>query len=137
MNISIFNGDKGRNYSIKYNKKTLKVTFVIKEDNCLYIIYDGYHLRLKVLERFSSNYKGELTSGSLEAPMPGKVAKVYVKNNQKVKKGTILAIIEAMKMEHSIIAPFDGIVKNIAVKEGEQIEEGQIVTELEKINEEV
>ena len=137
MNISIFNGDKERNYSIKYNKKTLKVTLVKKEDNCLYIIYDGYHLRLNVLERFSSNFKGELTSGSLEAPMPGKVAKVYVKNNQKVKKGTILAIIEAMKMEHSIIAPFDGIVKNIAVKEGEQIEEGHIVTELEKINEEV
>ena len=89
------------------------------------------------MERFSSNFKGELTSGSLEAPMPGKVAKVYVKNNQKVKKGTILAIIEAMKMEHSIIAPFDGVVKNIAVKEGEQIEEGHIVTELEKINKEV
>ena len=133
VNISILNSDKGRIYSIKYNKKTLKVTLVKKEDNSLYVIYDGHHLKINVLERFSSNYKGELTSGSLEAPVPGKVAKVYVKNNQKVKKGIILVIIEAMKMEHSIIAPFDGIVKNIAVKEGEPIEEGHTVTELEKI----
>ena len=109
------------------------MTLVKKEDNSLYVIYDGRHLKINILERFSSNYKGELTSGSLEASVPGKVAKVYVKNNQKVKKGIILVIIEAMKMEHSIIAPFDGIVKNIAVKEGEPIEEGHTVTELEKI----
>jgi len=86
VNISILNSDKGRIYSIKYNKKTLKVTLVKKEDNSLYVIYDGHHLKINVLERFSSNYKGELTSGSLEAPVPGKVAKVYVKNNQKVKE---------------------------------------------------
>ena len=69
--------------------------------------------------------------------MPGIVVKYTVEVGQKVTKGTTVLVIEAMKMEHSIIAPFDGIVKNIAVKEGEQIEEGHIVTELEKINEEV
>ena len=73
-----------------------------------------------------------MTSGSLDTPVPGKVAKVYVKSNQKVRSGDVLAVIEAMKMEHSIISPFDGTVKEISVKEGEQVDEGYTIAEIEK-----
>jgi len=52
--------------------------------------------------------------------------------NQRVEKGFIIAIIEAMKMEHSIVAPFDGKIVNINVKESQQVEEGFVLVEMDK-----
>ena len=86
------------------------------------------------MDRFDINFGGESSSGSLDAPVPGKVAKVFVKKGQKVKEGDLLAVIEAMKMEHSIISPFNGRVKSLSVKEGEQIDEGHTISEIEKLN---
>ena len=57
--------------------------------------------------------------------------KVFVKKNQTVKKGDILVIIEAMKMEHSIIAPYSGKVIKVEAIEGEQVNEGFTVAQME------
>ena len=132
VNISIFNNDGGREFKIRYNKKIFKIFLAKGEENSLSIIYKGYNLSINILDKFSSNYKVEMTSGSLDTPVPGKVAKVYVKSNQKVRSGDVLAVIEAMKMEHSIISPFDGTVKEISVREGEQVDEGYTIAEIEK-----
>ena len=56
--------------------------------------------------------------------MPGKVIEIFVKPNQKVKKGDRLLILEAMKMEHTIRAPIDGVVKSIFCQTGSLVEEG-------------
>jgi len=63
-------------------------------------------------------------SGSLAAPMPGRVIKLFVETGAKVKKGQPLLILEAMKMEHTITAPADGTVKEIHYAAGEQVLEG-------------
>ena len=63
-------------------------------------------------------------SGSLAAPMPGKVIAVLVQKGAKVEKGTPLVILEAMKMEHTITAPRAGIVAEIRFAAGEQVDEG-------------
>ena len=55
--------------------------------------------------------------------MPGKVVVVNVINGQSVKKGEVLMVMEAMKMEHSIIAPMDGVIKSCLCKVGDQIAE--------------
>ena len=73
----------------------------------------------------------ESSVGSMDAPVPGKIAKVFVKNNQIVKKGDTLVIIEAMKMEHSIIAPYSGKVIKVLAIEGEQVNEGFTVAQME------
>ncbi|MCA0451894.1 MAG: biotin/lipoyl-binding protein, partial [Proteobacteria bacterium] len=63
--------------------------------------------------------------GKLVAPMPGKIVSVAVADGQKVIKGQKLVVLEAMKMEHTILAPADGLVVRVRFKPGEQTSEGE------------
>ena len=62
--------------------------------------------------------------GRLTAPMPGKVVSFAVKAGDKVSKGQPLAVMEAMKMEHTIAAPADGVVQELLYAPGDQVTEG-------------
>ncbi len=62
--------------------------------------------------------------GRLTAPMPGKVVSFAVKAGDAVKKGQALAVMEAMKMEHTIAAPADGTVAELLYAPGDQVTEG-------------
>ncbi len=62
--------------------------------------------------------------GRLTAPMPGKVVSFAVKAGDKVSKGQPLAVMEAMKMEHTIAAPADGVVQELLYAPGDQVSEG-------------
>ena len=63
-------------------------------------------------------------SGSMTAPMPGKVVSFAIKAGDRVSKGQALAVMEAMKMEHTIAAPADGVVTELLYAPGDQIAEG-------------
>ncbi|HEU0203347.1 MAG TPA: acetyl-CoA carboxylase biotin carboxyl carrier protein subunit, partial [Burkholderiaceae bacterium] len=63
-------------------------------------------------------------SGGLTAPMPGKVIAVHVEGGTRVAKGTALLVMDAMKMEHTIVAPSDGVVDAVLFAPGEQVAEG-------------
>ena len=62
--------------------------------------------------------------GRLTAPMPGKVVSFSVKAGDKVVKGQALAIMDAMKMEHTICSPTDGLVQELLYQPGDQVVEG-------------
>jgi 3-methylcrotonyl-CoA carboxylase alpha subunit len=62
--------------------------------------------------------------GRLTAPMPGKILSFSVKAGDKVSKGQPLAVMEAMKMEHTIAAPADGVVEELLYAPGDQVTEG-------------
>jgi 3-methylcrotonyl-CoA carboxylase alpha subunit len=62
--------------------------------------------------------------GRLTAPMPGKVVSFAVQCGDTVKKGQILAVMDAMKMEHTIAAPIDGVVAELLYAPGDQVVEG-------------
>jgi 3-methylcrotonyl-CoA carboxylase alpha subunit len=62
--------------------------------------------------------------GRLTAPMPGKVVSFSVKAGDAVKKGQALAVMEAMKMEHTIAAPADGTVVELLFAPGDQVMDG-------------
>ena len=68
--------------------------------------------------------EGEAEGGRLSAPMPGKVVSFAVKAGDAVKKGQALAVMEAMKMEHTIAAPADGTVAELLYAPGDQVAEG-------------
>lgn len=61
------------------------------------------------------------------APMPGTILKVEAANGQAVKKGDILCILEAMKMENEIFAPCDGTVTSAAAREGASVNTGDVL----------
>ncbi|MDZ7263696.1 MAG: HlyD family efflux transporter periplasmic adaptor subunit [candidate division KSB1 bacterium] len=65
------------------------------------------------------------------APMPGKILKIFVQENQTVTAKQNLVIVEAMKMEHSVRAPRKGVVKKVNFKEGELVDTGQEILEIE------
>jgi 3-methylcrotonyl-CoA carboxylase alpha subunit len=69
--------------------------------------------------------------GRLTAPMPGKVVSFAVKAGDAVKKGQALAVMEAMKMEHTIAAPADGVVAELLFAPGDQVTEGAELLKLE------
>ncbi len=62
---------------------------------------------------------------SIGAPMPGNIISINVKPGQAVKKGDVLLILEAMKMENEIMAPVDGTVGSVAVTAGQTVQSGQ------------
>jgi len=70
--------------------------------------------------------------GHITSPMPGKVTRINVNAGDEVKKGKVLLIIEAMKMENMITAPVDGIVQKVNVKLNQMVETSTALVDLEK-----
>lgn len=66
----------------------------------------------------------------IAAPMPGKILSAKVSVGQEVKKGDVIVILEAMKMENEIVAPQDGIVATVNVSSGQSVESGVILATL-------
>lgn len=60
----------------------------------------------------------------VEAPLPGNIFAIKVKEGDAVKSGDVLIVIEAMKMENEVCAPSDGVVKQIAVSKGAMVATG-------------
>ena len=86
---------------------------------------------IKVIDRLAHAAEGSEDGGRLTAPMPGSVVSFAVKAGDVVKKGQPLAVIEAMKMEHTIVAPADGLVLELLYGPGDQVLEGDELLKLD------
>ena len=75
--------------------------------------------------------EGHSEVGRLTAPMPGKLVSFAVKAGDAVTKGQALAVMEAMKMEHTIAAPADGVVQELLYAPGDQVTEGAELIRIE------
>ena len=104
---------------------------VVQSGQMLDVFFRGARYRLELHDPALHEIDAEAHGGSLAAPMPGKIIAVLTKVGAKVEKGAPLVILEAMKMEHTIIAPANGTVKGIHYKVGEQVPEGAELLEFE------
>lgn len=66
----------------------------------------------------------------VNSPMPGKILSVKSSVGQAVKRGEVIMILEAMKMENEIVAPSDGTIASINVNEGASVEAGSVLASL-------
>jgi len=66
----------------------------------------------------------------VSAPMPGTILSVNVTNGASVKKGDVLFILEAMKMENEIMAPRDGVIASVNTQKGSSVEAGTVLCTL-------
>lgn len=71
----------------------------------------------------AANANGE----TVTSPMPGTILSVNVSNGAAVKKGDVLLILEAMKMENEILAPCDGTVASVNITKGSSVETGAVL----------
>jgi acetyl-CoA carboxylase biotin carboxylase subunit len=139
----------GGNFEFGTGNKTLEATLRAMEYGILQLVVDGHALEFCVSkdqrgqgyvshnghifnvkrqdQLVEEDVFGTLDSGSrgqdeIVSPMPGKVIKINVKKSQKVKKGDVLMVVEAMKMENNILAPADGEVEAVNVKTGSMVD---------------
>ncbi len=84
-----------------------------------------------LLEKMGMSSTKSAKLNDLKAPMPGLIYEMKVQVGDEVKKGDILLILVAMKMENAIKATGDGIVKSIKIKTGETVEKNHIIMEFE------
>ena len=73
---------------------------------------------------------GAQGSVKVNAPMQGKIVSVKASVGQAVKKGDVILILEAMKMENEVVAPQDGTIASINVSDGDKVEAGSVIATL-------
>ena len=66
----------------------------------------------------------------VKSPMPGTIMSIKVKAGDSVKKGTVLCILEAMKMENEIMAPADGTIAQVVTSKGASVNSGDVLVVL-------
>jgi biotin carboxyl carrier protein len=77
----------------------------------------------------TANAEASVPSGAttVNAPMPGTILKVNVNSGDVVKKGQVIVILEAMKMENEILAPSDGTISSVNVTQGASVDAGDVL----------
>ena len=73
---------------------------------------------------------GAAGSVTVAAPMPGKILNIKASVGQAVKKGEVILLLEAMKMENEVVAPEDGTIASINVNAGDSVEAGDTLATL-------
>ncbi len=96
----------------------------------LVTVFSQYGLAFEVVDPLARDAMAGGDMDLIEAPMPGLVKAVLAQPGQQVAEGDRLAVLEAMKMEHSLLAARDGTVEAVLVEEGAQVEAGAALIKL-------
>jgi 3-methylcrotonyl-CoA carboxylase alpha subunit len=122
------------NACVSYNGKAIVVTvedtrpaedaIAVEDEHAVYLLRGGHQSVVRAKNFDAVDVDLISGDGVIVAPMHGKVLAVLVEVGAHVTRGQQLAVIEAMKMEHSLRAPIDGTVGEITVTAGRQIAEG-------------
>ncbi len=90
----------------------------------LHVFTDMGSCSLNLIDPLAHAAQNTAAGGNLTAPMPGKLLSFAVQVGDQVKAGQALAVMEAMKMEHTVAAPADGTVAELLFAPGDQVSEG-------------
>lgn len=108
----------------------------------VYVSIDNYRITLQVMrESVSAAYTilsarklaGARIVLAIKAPMPGMVRKMLVQVGDVIKAGSVVAILEAMKMENEVRASHAGKISRVSVAPGSSVEKGRTLVELEEV----
>ena len=96
-----------------------------------HVFCGGAQYRLAVVDRLAHAGDEDAHAGHLMAPMSGTVVAVLVRAGDVVERGTPLLVLEAMKMEHTIVAPAPGTVVAVNYAAGERVREGADLVDID------
>lgn len=138
-----------KNYKFKINGNEYSVEIKSMEENIAEIEVNGTPFQVELSKEVKTSKTPKLVRSAvspttekkpikapaglsrIEAPLPGSIFKIITKEGDQVKKGDVLMIMEAMKMENNILAESEGTVKTIKVKEGDSVLQGDVLVEIE------
>jgi biotin carboxyl carrier protein len=105
-------------------------TYTVKVNNTTYTVAIANALDLLIKE-MGFEVGAAKQVNAIKAPMPGLILEISVAVGQEVKENDPLLILEAMKMENSILSPRDGVIKSITMTKGAAVEKGALLIEFE------
>ena len=109
--------------SLELGERQLKLK-TYRQGELVHIFSPEGATQISVIDLLEHAGVAQHETGRLTAPMPGKIVSFQVKAGDQVSKGQALAVMEAMKMEHTIAAPADGVVDELLFAPGDQVPEG-------------
>lgn len=120
----------GSRYSFQHNGSRDTVNLVIHRTR-VFAFYKGQSFTFEIPDFLAT--EAELHGGgdAVIAPMPGTVTVLSAQPGQVVSAGDTLVVLEAMKMEHSLVAPRDGVVGDVTCKAGDQVVDGDLLIQME------
>ncbi len=107
------------------------VATVVARGEERHVFLGGTHWRLQIVDRLAHAGEDDTHGGHLMAPMSGTVVAVMVQPGELVERGTPLLILEAMKMEHTILAPAPGTVVAVNYAAGDRVREGADLVDID------
>ncbi|MEF9944572.1 MAG: biotin/lipoyl-containing protein, partial [Burkholderiaceae bacterium] len=113
----------GTRISLQLAGRTLHAD-VVRSGAELHVFAQGRHAVLALIDVIAQSTGGDAAGGGLTAPMPGKVVAVLAPAGTAVAAGAPLLVMEAMKMEHTLLAPAAGEVAEVLYGVGDQVAEG-------------
>ena len=109
---------------------TRTVIHTARDGENRYVQVDGEHYTLSVTNLRRRGSQASSTPEDLVSEMPGQVIEVRAKEGDSVRRGDVLVVLEAMKMEIRMTAPHDGIVARLLVAQGDIVDRGQLLAEV-------
>jgi 3-methylcrotonyl-CoA carboxylase alpha subunit len=123
-----FEGD-GR-FLARIGERRLRAAVIVAGER-RHVFFEGRAHPVVVVDASHGGGRGDDVVGGLVAPMPGKVIALLAEPGARVEKGAPLLVLEAMKMEHTVLAPRAGVVRSFRFEPGDQVSEGDELVELE------
>lgn len=112
------------------NSDFLAKTYSVEIESSIHTVSISGELE-KLIKEMGLSAKISKAVKDIKAPMPGLILEVNVVPGQEVKEGSYLLVLEAMKMENTLVAPRDGVVKAVAVNKGQTVDKNQLLIEME------
>lgn len=107
-----------RTYRVKINGNTYEVAIETPLD--------------QLIDEMGLSLGNDSILDEIYAPMPGIILEVNVAEDDEVKQGDFLCVLEAMKMENALTAPRDGIIKSVNIAKGQTVEKGKLLIEFKE-----
>ena len=140
-----------KNFTFKINANSYSVKIISQEDNTIDLEVNGTSYSVKMKEEIKTRKTPTLirkpsTAAAVEpvkvnpssssktkitAPIPGVILSLNVKVGDTIKENDLLLVLEAMKMENSIVSEKSGVVTAVNVSVGQQVLQGEVMIELE------
>lgn len=120
---------------LEVDGQRVRVRWAQRDDGALLMAWAGatYTLQRPAPLNAENAVRGGARHGDagLNAPMPGTLVRVLVSEGEPVREGQPLVVLEAMKMEHTVVAPFAGLVRRLPYQQGASVAAGAALIELE------